>query len=137
KLESQVRSFRAEQTRLISQVSRESRCAPAMWDGPGQDERLFIRGNPKTLGPAVPRRFLQALALAHQDNSEFRIPNSGFLGSGRLELARQMTDPARNPFITRVIVNRVWHHLFGRGIVESVDNFGVLGEPPTHPELLD
>jgi hypothetical protein len=54
-----------------------------------------------------------------------------------LELARQMTDPARNPFITRVIVNRVWHHLFGRGIVESVDNFGVLGKPPTHPELLD
>jgi hypothetical protein len=54
-----------------------------------------------------------------------------------LELARHMTDPARNPFVTRVIVNRVWHHLFGRGIVESVDNFGALGKPPTHPELLD
>jgi hypothetical protein len=47
-----------------------------------------------------------------------------------------MTDPA-NPLISRVIVNRVWHHLFGRGIVASCDNFGVLGEKPTHPELLD
>jgi hypothetical protein len=48
-----------------------------------------------------------------------------------------MTDPTLNPFITRVMVNRIWHHLFGRGIVASVDNFGVLGERPTHPELLD
>ena len=48
-----------------------------------------------------------------------------------------MTDPAVNPLIARVMVNRVWHHLFGRGIVASVDNFGVLGETPTHPELLD
>src|SRR5262249_19849453 len=58
-------------------------------------------------------------------------------GSGRLELARQMIGPAINPFIARVMVNRVWHHLFGRGIVASTDNFGVLGEAPTHPELLD
>ena len=58
-------------------------------------------------------------------------------GSGRLELARQMTDPALDPFVPRVMVNRIWHHLFGRGIVASVDNFGVLGEAPTHPELLD
>src|SRR5262249_8213633 len=58
-------------------------------------------------------------------------------GSGRLELARQMTDRAVNPLVARVMVNRVWHHLFGRGLVASVDNFGVLGEPPTHPELLD
>ena len=47
-----------------------------------------------------------------------------------------MTDRS-NPFASRVIVNRVWHHLFGRGIVASVDNLGVMGEPPTHPELLD
>jgi hypothetical protein len=58
-------------------------------------------------------------------------------GSGRLELAELMTDPNVTPLISRVYVNRVWHHLFGRGIVASVDNFGVLGEAPTHPELLD
>jgi hypothetical protein len=48
-----------------------------------------------------------------------------------------LTDPATDPFITRVMVNRLWHHVFGHGIVASVDNFGVLGEAPTHPELLD
>jgi hypothetical protein len=113
-----------------------------MWDGPGQDERLFIRGNPKTLGPVVARRFLQALGsagLGSPGGAEdgLKAAKQTSAGSGRLELARQMTDPARNPFVSRVIVNRVWHHLFGRGIVESVDNFGVLGKPPTHPELLD
>ena len=52
-------------------------------------------------------------------------------------MARQVVDPQRNPFVARVAVNRVWHHLFGCGLVASVDNFGVLGEAPTHPELLD
>src|SRR5690606_15342908 len=57
-------------------------------------------------------------------------------GSGRDQLARWLVDPA-NPFPSRVMANRVWHHLTGRGIVASTDNFGVLGEEPTHPELLD
>jgi hypothetical protein len=51
-------------------------------------------------------------------------------------MAQRLVDP-RNPLVSRVIVNRVWQHLMGRGIVPSVDNFGVLGQPPTHPELLD
>jgi hypothetical protein len=51
-------------------------------------------------------------------------------------LARQIVDPA-NPLTSRVMVNRIWHHLMGRGIVPSTDNFGVLGQEPTHPELLD
>ena len=57
-------------------------------------------------------------------------------GSGRLELAERMLSPD-NPFPARVMANRIWQHLFGRGIVATVDNFGVLGERPTHPELLD
>src|SRR5206468_4529734 len=90
---------------------------------------VFLRGSPKLEGELVRRRFLEALA----GPKALAIAR----GSGRLELARQMGDPALDPFIARVLVNRVWQHLFGRGIVASVDNFGVLGEPPTHPELLD
>ncbi|MBI3822471.1 MAG: DUF1553 domain-containing protein, partial [Planctomycetes bacterium] len=115
--------------KLLAQIKLDSRLTPAMQDGSGTDERVFNRGNPKMLGPVVPRRFLEAFAGAD--------PLKVKAGSGRLELAQQMTDPALTPLITRVYVNRVWHHLFGRGIVGSVDNFGVLGEAPTHPELLD
>jgi hypothetical protein len=118
-----------EEARLAALAARESRLAPAMRDGTGVDEQVFLRGSYKTLGGVVPRRFLEALAGPE------RLAVSR--GSGRLELARQMTDPQMNPFLARVMVNRVWHHLFGRGIVASVDNFGVLGEAPTHPQLLD
>ncbi|MBI2806805.1 MAG: PSD1 domain-containing protein [Planctomycetes bacterium] len=113
----------------VAQIPRVSRLAPAMQDGSGTDEYVFTRGNPKTLGAIAPRRFLEAFTGAQA----LKIK----CGSGRLELAEQMTNPAVTPLITRVYVNRVWHHLFGRGIVPSVDNFGVLGEAPTHPELLD
>jgi hypothetical protein len=117
-----------KQAKLLAQIRHVSRLTPAMHDGSGTDEFVFVRGNPKSPGPIVPRRYLEALG-----GGDF----SKGPGSGRLELAQQMTDPALTPFITRVHVNRVWHHLFGRGIVASVDNFGVLGEAPTHPELLD
>ncbi len=119
----------AEQKKIAAKIRRESRLAVAMQDGDGVEEHVFKRGSYKTPGDEVPRRFLEALA----GPDPMKAPR----GSGRLELARQMTDPAVNPFLPRVIVNRVWAHLFGRGIVPSVDNFGVLGEPPTHPELLD
>jgi hypothetical protein len=99
-----------------------------MLDGSGVDQCVLLRGNPKTPGEVVPRRYLEALGgLGHV------APLSG---SGRLALAQQMVDP-EHPLVARVIVNRVWQHLFGRGIVASVDNFGVLGEVPTHRELLD
>ncbi len=124
-----MRPFVAEEAPILARIQMPSRLALAMWDGTGVDECVFLRGSPKALGERVPRRFLEALAG----------PDSlaAGTGSGRLQLARQMIDPKRDPFISRVPVNRVWHHLFGRGLVASVDNFGVLGEPPTHPELLD
>ncbi|MBK8977989.1 MAG: PSD1 domain-containing protein [Planctomycetes bacterium] len=100
--------------------------APATADGPGVDERVHVRGSPRNLGEAVPRRFLEALGGAPVRSA----------GSGRLEIARQIVDPA-NPWTPRVAVNRVWHHLLGRGLVPTVDNLGVLGMPPTHPDLLD
>lgn len=110
-------------------IQCSSRLAPAIWEGTGVDEHVFIRGSPKGIGERVPRRLLEALSGTN--------PLTKGLGSGRLELADRITDPVLNPYIARVFVNRVWHHLFGRGIVVSVDNFGVLGEKPTHPELLD
>ena len=127
-------AYRAEREKTAAAMKRESRVCLAMWDGTAVDENLLIRGNHKTVGPVVPRRMLEAI------ESGFGVRDSAFgnaaSGSGRLVLARKMVDP-RNPFTSRVMVNRVWQHLLGRGIVPSVDNFGVLGQPPTHPELLD
>lgn len=101
--------------------------AVGITDGTGEDERIFIRGNHENLGDVVQRRFLSAIS-----DRAFDLPQ----GSGRLLLAKKIT-AKDNPLTARVAVNRVWHHLFGRGIVESVDNFGMLGKQPTHPDLLD
>ncbi len=90
---------------------------------------VFIRGNPAMLSEeAIPHRFLTALSE--------NFPNFPQNGSGRLAWADAVVDPA-NSLTSRVIVNRIWHLLFGRGIVETVDNFGLQGKLPTHPELLD
>jgi len=121
-------SFAAAQAKLLADIRLESSSAPAMWEGTGEDEHLLVRGNPKTPGDLVQRRFLEALGGADQPAVS--------RGSGRLELARQLTDP-ENPLVARVYVNRLWQHLFGRGLVTSADDFGVMGQPPTHPELLD
>ena len=92
------------------------------------DVRVHIRGNHKNLGEVAPRRFLQIVAGEKQASvSE---------GSGRLQLAEWMVH-RENPLTARVMVNRIWKHHFGQGMVRSVDNFGKTGEPPTHPELLD
>ena len=91
------------------------------------DTAIRVRGEARKPGEVVPRGFLTACGAA-----EAAIPS----GSGRLELADWVTRDG-HPLTSRVFVNRVWRHLFGRGIVRSTDNFGALGTPPTHPELLD
>lgn len=93
------------------------------------DSNICIRGEPRNLGPKVPRGFLSVASLPD-------TPEIGPDESGRLALAHWLADD-RNPLTARVYVNRVWHYLMGVGLVRSVDNFGVLGERPTHPELLD
>lgn len=93
------------------------------------DYHVCVRGNVHELGEIVPRGFLDEVELA----GRFQIPQSA---SGRRELADWLASPD-NPLTARVMVNRLWHHLFGRGIVPTVDNFGLTGEEPSHPELLD
>jgi hypothetical protein len=89
---------------------------------------VFRRGNPNNPGERVPRRFLGA--LSGPDRKPFAQ------GSGRLELARAVADE-RNPLTARVMVNRLWLHHFGRGLVETPGDFGLRSDPPSHPELLD
>ncbi|MCA8983311.1 MAG: PSD1 domain-containing protein [Planctomycetaceae bacterium] len=93
-----------------------------------QNLNLFIRGNPNRLGPVIPRRFLTVLSPGE--------PEAFQQGSGRLELAQAILNDA-GPLTARVIVNRVWQGHFGRGLVDTPSNFGRLGSPPTHPELLE
>jgi mono/diheme cytochrome c family protein len=89
---------------------------------------VFRRGNPGNPGEHVPRRFLAVLSGAE------RRPFTE--GSGRLELARAIANP-ENPLTARVLVNRVWLHHFGRGLVQTPGDFGLRSDPPSHPELLD
>jgi hypothetical protein len=92
------------------------------------EPHVFVRGNPGRPGKAVSRQFLAV--LAGSGRAPFRN------GSGRLELASAIADP-RNPLTARVLVNRVWHWHFGKGLVTTPSDFGLRSDPPTHPALLD
>jgi hypothetical protein len=90
--------------------------------------KLHLRGEPKRLGEEVPRHFPAVLG------GQQLPPDAA--ASGRLHLAQWLTDPA-NPLTARVMVNRIWQHHFGKGIVQTPNDFGRQGKAPTHPELLD
>ena len=93
-----------------------------------QDLHVFLRGNTESKGDVVPRRFLRVLSKGE--------PKPFTQGSGRLELADSIVSPG-NPLTARVVVNRVWSMFFGRGLVTTPSNFGLLGAKPSHPALLD
>jgi hypothetical protein len=119
----EVSAYAAERAKIAASVRPESRLAPAIMAGPPADEYLLIRGNGATPKEIVPRRFLEAFG--------------GGGGQDRLDLARRMIDPQVTPLVPRVMVNRIWHHLFGRGLVPTVDDFGKMGLPTVQGDLLD
>ena len=116
----------AEYNKLAGSIPRPV-MVPVMLEGTGRNEKLFIRGSHKNLGAEVPRQYLTALVAQNSPKTK---------GTGRLELAREIATPT-NPLTARVYANRIWLHLFGRGLVPTTDNFGMLGAKPTHPKLLD
>ena len=116
-----------KQYRTLQNSVPEPRYVRSLVDGAGRDQNVFVRGlHTNISNKPNPRHFMDGI-----DDKAFNCK-----GSGRLEWARKVIDPA-NPLTARVAVNRLWHHIFGRGLVKTVDDFGQMGEKPTHPELLD
>ena len=116
----------AARYRLLERTVPVARRAPGVVEEAAPDQPLLVRGSHKNLGDVVSRGFLTAL-----DNQPYPDP-----GQVRMRLADAIT-ANDNPLTARVAVNRIWRHLFGYGLVRTVDNFGRLGDPPSHPELLD
>ncbi|NBV49480.1 MAG: DUF1553 domain-containing protein, partial [Verrucomicrobia bacterium] len=115
----------AEYRKLEAEISVPRR-APGFLEANGFDQPLYVRGDHNKPSAPVPRRYLEVF-----DTKAFVTQ-----GTGRLELAEKIA-AADNPLTARVMTNRLWHHVFGRGLVGTVDNLGRLGDQPTHPELLD
>ncbi|HZU39027.1 MAG TPA: PSD1 and planctomycete cytochrome C domain-containing protein, partial [Gemmataceae bacterium] len=128
-LDGKIEPLRAERRRLErSNLPPDVPGAYAVMDGKATDVPLQRAGDPDRPGPIVPRG-----TPAFLTRKPIHIPAGS---SGRLELARWLTDPA-NPLTARVLVNRLWQYHFGKGLVATPSDFGTRGTPPTHPELLD
>lgn len=126
-----MRSIRVRKNVMLAQAAYDGADprAMAVEDLPNPvPAHVFLRGNPNNPGALTPPHFLSCLGGG--DEKAFQD------GSGRLELARSIIDP-ENPLTARVVVNRVWMHHFGSGLVRTPSDFGFRGDPPTHPELLD
>ena len=126
------RATQGEYQKLVKEVEAHAAKGPpramVLLDAePPYEPRVFIRGQPNRLGEQVPRQFLKAIDANRKPFTS---------GSGRLELA-QAVGSKDNPLTARVFVNRVWMHHFGRGLVTTPGDFGLRGDPPSHPELLD
>ena len=123
----ELQELRAERA-VFARTEPPLETAYAVTEGVGKDAQIQQAGDPRSKGPEVRRGFLQILGGA-------KVPPS-YEGSGRALLADWIADED-NPLTARVMVNRIWHHHFGTGLVSTTSDFGVRGTPPTHPELLD
>ncbi len=125
---SRLGALRKEQAELKKSAPADPEMACAIEDGDSVEQKVFIRGDYNNHGEAAPKGFPAILARYDTKPS--------FTGSGRLQLAEWLTQP-NHPLTARVMVNRIWQWHFGEGLVRTPDNFGKMGERPTHPELLD
>jgi hypothetical protein len=123
----ELRRLEARKQELEDQIP-ESAFGMLATDYQPHNVKIHVRGSHQNLGEEVSRRFLQA--VAGEDQAPIQQ------GSGRREIAEWLAT-SRNPLAARVMVNRIWKNHFGYGIVRTPDNFGVTGDRPTHPELLD
>ena len=125
----ELQQIRADRAKFVATFP-ELEIAYAVSEGKPADVHVMKQGEPSSRyrGEEVRRGFLSILG-------ERKLPQES-KGSGRIELAEWITDP-KNPLTARVIVNRIWRHHFGRGLVSSTSDFGIRGTPPSHPELLD
>ena len=121
-----VRELEQQLATLTAQLPSRP-VAFAVQEGMPHDEAIQIKGEPEHLGDVVPRRWLEV--LGHDELGDE-------LSSGRRVLAERLV-PSHSPLASRVFVNRLWAHLFGRGIVRTLNDFGTRGDLPTHPALLD
>jgi mono/diheme cytochrome c family protein len=125
---SQLTALRKELEASKKSAPREPEMACAIEEGEAVEQKVLIRGDYNNLGEDAPKGFPAILA-----RYDTKTP---FTGSGRLQFAEWLTQPT-HPLTTRVMVNRIWQWHFGEGLVRTPDNFGKMGDRPTHPELLD
>ncbi len=124
-----IKKLREQIKKLEKNAPKQPKYAMGVAQGKPVDLYVAVGGNPSTKGEKAPRGFLSAVPVG-------KVPTIESKSCGRLELAKWMTDPG-NPLVSRVMVNRIWQHLLGVGIVPTPNNFGSIGKEPTHPELLD
>lgn len=124
---------RARKSRSSSSIDPKADYAMGVREGNVSDLAIRLRGEPDLHGDFISRGFPRVLACEEEGEGESIIPEDQ---SGRLELVQWLTSPD-HPLTSRVMVNRVWAHLTGQGIVSTVDDFGIAGKVPSHPELLD
>jgi len=128
---------KADQRIVLASQKKSYSMIQALWDvGEPPLSHVHRRGNVRAKGVLVQAGFPEVLQPVSPTESAAPARAEGATSGRRLQLARWLTQPS-HPLTARVLINRIWHHHFGRGIVETLGNFGRSGSLPTHPELLD